>query len=139
VAFFAAMGIVRHKQGLAESIRDASQLVARHWLVVLETSALVFLADIVATFAIAAGVTVLTVPFFVLFLGALATKSAIVFWLVLTVYLVIVVGAILVAASAVVTFHYAVWALLAERIRTGDVSAKLVRAYHAMRRVFSRK
>jgi hypothetical protein len=138
VAFFAAMGIVRRKERLLPSLAEAWTLTLRHWLVVLETSFVVFALDLVAALGLALAAAVLSVPFLILFLAAAVTQSAAVLWTVLGLYFLLLLALILTVASAAVTFHYAVWALLAERLRKGEATAKLLRAYRAVAQTIRR-
>jgi hypothetical protein len=127
VAFFAALGVVRFRESLGEAIRRAWLLVRRNWLVVVETSALVFLIDALVAVLIAIGGAILAIPFFLLFLLATLSKSVIIFWSLAVIFILLLSLFILAVASAAVTFHYAVWALLAERLRKGEATAKVLR------------
>lgn len=139
VAFFAEMAIVRHKRRLGAALSEAWRLVTRHWLLVLETSSLVLLIDAAVAVATTFSCAAISVPFFVLFLGALAVNSMVAYWTVMAIYLLLLAAAILVVASATVTFHYAVWALLAERIRKDDATPKLLRLWQAIAARVGRK
>ncbi len=119
LAFFAALGVVRFREPFPTAIGNAWSLVAHNWLVVVETSFLVLAADLAISVAIAVGAFVITVPFLVLFLMARVFNSLSGFWLILALYLVTLTVTIVAAAGAAVTFHYAVWTLLAERLRKG--------------------
>ena len=139
IAFFAEMGIVRFKERLGEAIRNAWLLITRHWLVVLETSALVLLIDIALAIAATVAATLFSIPFLALFLLALLSRSLLVFWAVLTLFILTITALILTVASAAVTFHYSVWVLLSERLRKNDpVIAKIMRLYDQIKNAVRR-
>ncbi|MDP1759959.1 MAG: hypothetical protein Q8L01_00610 [Candidatus Woesebacteria bacterium] len=132
-ALFTAIEVVRFGESLRQGFRSARRVIAQNWVIIAETSALVLLIDAAVAVAVAIVGAVVSVPFFVLFIAALASRSALFFWLILGLFVAIVTGAIIAVAAAVVTFHYAVWTLLYERLRKGDVTAKVARVYNLFR------
>ncbi len=136
-ALFTAIEVVRFGEPLRKGFRSARRAIARNWVVIAETSALVLLIDAAVAVALAIVGAVASVPFFVLFIAALASRSALFFWLVLGLFIAIITFAIVAAASAVVTFHYAVWTLLYERLKKGDVTAKVTRVYNLFRQAIT--
>lgn len=130
---------MRFKERLGEAIRNAWLLITRHWLVVLETSALVLLIDIALAIAATVAATLFSIPFLALFLLALLSRSLLVFWAVLTLFILTITALILTVASAAVTFHYSVWVLLSERLRKNDpVIAKIMRLYDQIKNAVRR-
>jgi hypothetical protein len=132
-AFFASLGVVRFKESAGIALRNALRLVMKHWLVVLETAALVTLMDVVFLLGIVFLLTVVTVPFFILFLVAATFKAGLASFVLSAILFLLVVFLLLACLSAVVTFHYAVWTLLAERLHKGKAIAKIVRVAESIR------
>lgn len=136
-ALFTAIEVVRFGGSLRKGFASACRVIALNWMIIAETSALVLLIDAAVAVALAIAGAVASVPFFVLFIAALASRSALFFWLIIGVFVAIITFAILAAASAVVTFHYAVWTLLYERLKKGDVTAKVARVYNLFRQAIT--
>ncbi|MBP9748935.1 hypothetical protein KBD18_01890 [Patescibacteria group bacterium] len=136
-AFFAALGVVRFEESAGVALRNAINLVMKNWLVVIETAALVTVLDVVFLLGIVFLLTVVTVPFFILFLVTASFQAAFASLALTAILFLIVIFLLVASLSAVVTFHYAVWALLAERLHKGKAVAKVLRVAETVRAALS--
>ncbi|TAL19208.1 hypothetical protein EPN90_04555 [Patescibacteria group bacterium] len=139
-AFFAALGVVRFKERLLPAVKKSWRLITVNWLVVLETSIILLLADILIALTLTILAMLLGATFFgFLALSGFAAASPLYWFLIVSFSFIVIVG-VLAAVAGAITFHYAVWTILAERLRRGQQTIpKIIRLTQTLRAALSRR
>lgn len=136
MALFAAFELVKSSCTLGNAITRAWKLVVKNWLIVCETAILVTFIDFLAAVVFVVAAMVVFIPFFVLFLISMLFHSTFVFWLLLVLFLITIITFVIAVSAAVVTFHYTVWSILAERLENGQAIAKVIRMFSTIKNAF---
>lgn len=124
---YASAGRVVLGEDFWESIKNGFAVFKRHWLVSLEMTVALFLLNIAAAMLLATAMIFLSVPFFILFLGAYLLNSSFAFWVVLVLALLVFGLATVLAGSFVSAFNLTSWTVLYFRIVDDTAVSKLVR------------
>lgn len=124
---YASAGRIILGENFWESIKNGFAVFKRHWLVSLEMTGILFLLNIVAALLLATIMIFLSVPFFILFLGAYLLNSSFAFWAVLVLALLAFGATTVLAGSFVSAFNLTSWTVLYSRIIDDTAVSKLVR------------
>jgi hypothetical protein len=125
----ATAAVVVDNLNIHEALSAACILLKKHWLVAIETTAILFAATIIAALAIIIATIVLSLPFTALLFAASFMKSAIFMYILIIFAVVASVAIIVVAGSALSVFTQSTWALLYKRLGTRGGVAKLERLF----------
>ncbi|MEK7116312.1 MAG: hypothetical protein AAB879_02880 [Patescibacteria group bacterium] len=127
IHIFALNAMVLQGTPVAQAIVRGYATFVRHWVVTIETAALLFVAAIaVASVAIVAFFFV-TIPLIAAFIAATAIGSSFVFAIVLGIGFALLILAMLSVSSILTQLQYATWTFLYRRIGEGGVVAKIHR------------
>jgi len=126
---FATIDIMAKKRTVVQAVEEGFVVVARHWLLCLETALLLALALIALLTAAALAVAMASVPvIFMIVLFSLAkVQGAVLGLMVLTAFLLLAVFCLIISFFG--TFQAAVWTLLWHELAEGRGSPKLHRMF----------
>ncbi|MEK7139127.1 MAG: hypothetical protein AAB817_00315 [Patescibacteria group bacterium] len=128
---FSVIYITVKNYSMTAAIRAAGQLFSRHWLVALETAAVLLGVSVLAAMALILIAILLLGPFYLMvFIAVLLSSPLIYLIMFFGIIAVFVIVAVLVTAW-LTTFHLATWVELFNRMEAGSVESKLHRLAQA--------
>ncbi len=127
VHIFALNAIILQGAPVAQAIIRGYETFKRHWIITVETAALLFVAAIAVTSAAIVAFFFATIPLIAAFIAATATGSSVTFTIVLGIGLALLLLAMLAVASFITQLQYATWIFLYRRIGEGGVMPKIHR------------
>ncbi|NIP32489.1 hypothetical protein GWN26_03140, partial [Candidatus Saccharibacteria bacterium] len=104
----------------------AWELFKRNWLICLELGLLLFIIGFLVGLAVLLMFLVASIPVVLLLLAALALGSQIASLVVIVLAVIILVALLVLSGAFIVTFQYASWVLLFERLTTRGGHSRLV-------------
>lgn len=129
--------IILKKQTLVPAFRSAWSLLRRYWLISIEMSLILFIAYVLAVFAVLVfGTAVLSVPFVI---GYYYNFSPYIIFGASILSLIILFTFSLWVTAVVITFRWASWTILFNRLVGGDPVSKLIRSSQNIPQYFSPK
>lgn len=118
--------IILKKQTLVPAFKSAWSLLRRYWLISIEMSLILFIAYVIAVFIVLVlGTAVLSVPFVI---GYYYSLSPYIIFGSSILSLIILFTFSLWVTAVVITFRWASWTILFNRLIGGDPMSKLVRS-----------
>lgn len=124
---FASAGRVILGENFLESVKNALLTFKNHWLVSIEMTAILFAINIAGALLLATVMIFVSVPFFLLFLGAYLLNSGFAFWTVLILALLVYGLLTVLAGSFLCAWNISSWTVLYLRIVENTAVSKLVR------------
>jgi hypothetical protein len=132
VQIFALNAMILQGATLAQGIERGIRVSRRHWVVIVETIAILFVISVGASvLAIAAGM-ILTVPYFIIAFTAIALRSVALWSAVTICFIAVCLIALIALFGYLVQLHYAAWTLMYRKLGEGGVLPKM----HRMARRF---
>lgn len=127
VAILATCYIILRGKKFGQSLFLAWELFKRNWLICLELGFLLFVVGFLVGLLVILLFLLASIPVVLLLLAALALGSEVASLLVIALAIIILVALIVVSGAFIVTFQYASWVLLFERLTTKGGFSRLVR------------
>ncbi len=127
IAILASCYIILRDKSLGQSLYLAWELFKRNWLICLELGLLLFIIGFLVGLAVLLMFLVASIPVVLLLLAALALGSQIASLVVIVLAVIILVALLVLSGAFIVTFQYASWVLLFERLTTRGGHSRLVR------------
>ncbi len=127
VEIFALNAMILQGATLAQAIERGLVLLKQDWVTAIETAVILFAISFGALILLAALGMVITFVFLMLFLLAIAAKTALIATIVGVTYFTLIAVFILTLFGFIVLVHYAAWTLLYRRLGEGGVVPKLHR------------
>lgn len=127
IEVFALNAMILQGATLAQAIERGFHMFRKHWVIAMETAIILFIISVGATVLLIAIGMILTVPFFIMSLTAVAVKSLTLFNVILYAFLLLYFAVIVVIFGYTVQLHYTTWTLLFRKLGEGGVLPKLHR------------
>lgn len=137
MTLYTACGIVLRKERLLVALHNAWFITGRHFLVSLETAALLFLAQLAAGLMVVLFALLLMFPLTLLMLGAAISGTPGIIGGIVIFAFILVIALSLILGAAVATFQIVTWTLLYQRFSRGVVVSKIVRLLSVIPRLIS--
>ncbi|MBD3251987.1 hypothetical protein GF380_06100 [Candidatus Uhrbacteria bacterium] len=132
IQIFALNGMILQGATLAQAIARGWEVFRRHWVVTVETIAMLFVISVGATILAFALGMILSVPYFIMAMVAIASFASPALWSIVTIVFMIVYFLILLALFGyTVQLHYTTWTLMFRKLGEGGVLPKLHRLTRA--------
>ncbi len=127
IQIFALNAMILQGATLAQGIERGIEIFYRHWVVAIETIAILFIVSVGASILTIALLMVLTVPYFIISLTAIALGSGLLWSIVTILFFLFSFLLILFIFGYLVQLHYTAWTLMYRKLGEGGVLPKLHR------------
>ncbi|HWQ99948.1 MAG TPA: hypothetical protein VN397_03830 [Candidatus Methylomirabilis sp.] len=127
IQVFALNAMILQGATLAQALDRAARLLADHWVVAVETAAILFVITAGASVLVIAVNMLVGVPLFLLAIISLVFQSKALMLLTIYTAVAIFVAAMLAVAGFVIQLHYATWTILYRKLGEGGVLPKIHR------------
>lgn len=124
---FALNAMLLQGATLVQALERGASLLAKHWVVAVEATALLFVITLGASFLAIAVNMLLGVPLFMLLILATVLQSKALLWLTLYTAVTLFVAVMLALGGCLIQLHYAAWTSLFRRFGEGGVIPKIHR------------
>jgi hypothetical protein len=131
IQIFALNAMILQGATLAQGIERGIELFNRHWVIAVETVSILFIISIGASIFTIALLMVLTVPYFIIALTALALNSGLLWSIVTIIFFFLSFFIVLMIFGYIVQLHYTTWTLMYRKLGEGGVLPKLHRIARA--------
>jgi hypothetical protein len=131
IQIFALNAMILQGATLAQGIERGIEIFRRHWVVTIETVAILFVISIGASILTITLLMLLTIPYFILGVTAIAVKSALLWTIVTLLFFLASFLVVLGVFGFVIQLHYTSWTLMYRKLGEGGVLPKLHRLARA--------
>ena len=132
IQIFALHAMILQGATLMQSLERAGRLLQEHWVITVETAALLFVISIGAGILIAATALVFAIPLFIILMAGTILGITSLLSAALYVGITAFIVAILLIAAYLVTLQYATWTLLYQRLGEGGALPKVHRWFRQL-------
>ena len=127
IQIFALNAMILQGSTLAQALERGAELLAEHWIVAVETAALLFVITVGASVLIVALNMVVGLPLFMLLILAAILQSRVLLALTLYVAVALFILSALAVGGFLIQLHYATWTFLYRKLGEGGVLPKIHR------------
>jgi hypothetical protein len=132
VQIFALNAMILQGATLAQAIERGVMVFRRHWVISVETAAILFVISVGAWILTVALNMLMSVPLFMIAMIAVFLNSGLLFWATLYIGILLFFAIMLAIAGFVIELHYATWVILWKRLGEGGVLPKVHRWFRSL-------
>jgi len=132
IQIFALNAMILQGATLAQAIERGVMILRRHWVISLETAAILFVLSIGAWILTIAVNMLLAIPLFMLSITAAVLNVTVLFWATLYVGILLFILILLAIAGFMIVMHYATWTVMFRRLGEGGAMPKVHRFFRSL-------